>query len=104
MSGDYQDPESFYGYSVGAERDSVSEYRYGVWQFIDAETLNWQPYTDDTLYVATHDVPLGIVLSNVKYPEQYVERIEPGQKILRDSSYRNNVVYSKLIEGKGRIP
>ena len=96
---DNQNISDFYGYSVASEKNGVSEYRYGIWQFIDPESLNWVD-NGDGRYVATHDTTLGIVLSNMKYPNQIVERIEAGQKIVRDSTYKGLLRYYKLPENE----
>ena len=66
-------------------RNKLSILRVGVWQFIDARVINWKvidSFTSEYTVVDTH----GIVLSSSRLPEQYVDKINPGETIVRDLS------------------
>lgn len=75
-------------------RTKISLLRVGVWQFIDPESLGWTQIDENTSEfraVGTY----GIVLSSSRFPEQYVDKILPGETIIRDSSDSRVVTYYK---------
>ena len=82
---DNEYPDTLYGYSIPSVKNTLSEFRGGSWSFFNADLLNWTQYNSD-IQVTTHEYPLGIVLSNVRYPYQVAERIEPGEKLIREFS------------------
>jgi hypothetical protein len=97
---DNEYPDTIYGISVNAVKNTLSEFRDGSWRFFDPNLLRWTQYNAD-IQVATHEYPLGIVLSNVKFPYQIVERIEVGERVIKEFS-SGEERYSKF-PGEGRV-
>lgn len=72
-------------YKIKPIRNQVSRFRNGVWQFIDPQSLTWTP-VDNFLSTHSSKDPLAILLSNARLPTEHLEVVNPGEKILRDSS------------------
>ena len=84
----------FVGLGDIPRKTQVSKFENGTWQFIDPESLSWIKI-DEYLHEYTTRVRLGIVLNTYRLPDQCVEYVEPGNKIIRDSS-NILIVYHKL--------
>jgi hypothetical protein len=75
-------------------RAKVSEFRNNTWNFIDPETFPWKR-VDDYLSYYQPTTKLGIILSTYFLPDQYVEVVNPGEYILRDTSASFTVYLKK---------
>ena len=78
-------------------RSKISILRVGVWQFIDPNSLSWKQIDSVTSEHKTAQT-YGIVLSSSRLPEQYVEKINPGEIIIRDTSDTVTTFYKKPAE------
>lgn len=74
-------------------KTKVSEYRNATWAFIDPEALPWVKVDDFLSYYQTSR-RLGVLFNTAFVPDEYVEAVEVGEIILRDSS-AGFVVYLK---------
>ena len=75
-------------------RAKVSEFRNNTWNFIDPESFPWKR-VDDYLSYYQPTTKLGIILSTNFLPDEYVEVVNPGEYILRDTSDRFTVYLKK---------
>lgn len=93
---DFQDMTFFEGMSTVSARSKLAELRDGKWFFIDPNSLNWDIYDRFTDFHQARET-LGILNESATDPTMIVERVNPGEKLLRDVTSTPNTFWKEVL-------